>query len=1021
MSRDSDNPLLAIGRFWPFLAGFFVVGFGVFVGVQPSLNSPRPLGDESPPVEVGADPEARARLWQDPLGTVRAHESALSAQGPRPGPLWTNTQSGEEEPLHRAAGELIDDKPAGGGRTLVLFVWIPAGYTFKESELRRRERYAALSAMNTAGYVPAQLSSKIKYLKVLEPSTRLGPRRAAVLVPFEWFKPNEGPRQSSTAETPRNPDQDRPFYESVCLLWVPDLRLSAAPGAKRLETVGVFKSCLDAKLAGPLEVGITGRIGSDNLAVITRGLYTRGLDTRGLEVCRGDSRADVSRGQRALDGCPLYVTFSTSPRVRTAYRSYHDSLQLLVGGWWRGYGPILDFVIGDDQRLADVLIRELNNRSPKRPARVALIAEWDTAYGREMPNYFQKLSPITYSYMRGLDGKTIGPAASRRPMFAADAPADQKPSRPTLDEAVGDSQVDYLRRLVENMKADTASGQPYEAVGVLGSDFYDKYLILKALRPHFPGAIFFTTDLDARLLQPGDYGVTRNLLIASHYGLCLHDQFQGRIPPFRSGYDTASYLGYLKALRFRPPTPLREAETASDPYDRTDRRLPVILTEVSSRGGFQLAPFANEDPPLPVHPNTDRFSPSEVNTRDGVLLGVMVLLVGLLILPLSRPFQDFFVDLGRLFRLVPAADPAKPSQSNWVTPLVLAVVITVGVLLGVWIFVLQKFEAEEPFVLFAGVSVWPTILLRYLAAALGVYFVVKCVLEIGSRNRKLEATLIQPASSTASPSSDQAPAARGLAAWWWRPRGPQMKVWHEFANFSERWLGRCTVLTAIYALLIVLVWVFFDRTELQPRGLLTWWTNKAVLWCTGLVIAFLLVFVMDRTMLAYRFVMGVIRSPDTWPEGEVTEDNLNRAYRLPKVVKLIRDATEVESGMIIYPFVVLLVLVVAHSSLFDNWHWDIPVVLVGLVIPLTALICALMLHRVARRAKEKAVDALVVLLLADAKHPQPDTRQRLEAAKQEIDDLHGGVYAGFYRDPVLASLIVPLGSSGLVLLERLLK
>ena len=40
------------------------------------------------------------------------------------------------------------------------------------------------------------------------------------------------------------------------------------------------------------------------------------------------------------------------------------------------------------------------------------------------------------------------------------------------------------------------------AVGIFGTDVFDKLLVMEALRPSFPGAVFFTTDLDSRLLMP---------------------------------------------------------------------------------------------------------------------------------------------------------------------------------------------------------------------------------------------------------------------------------------------------------------------------------------------------------------------------------------------------------------------------------------------------------------------------------------------------------------------------------------
>ncbi len=38
----------------------------------------------------------------------------------------------------------------------------------------------------------------------------------------------------------------------------------------------------------------------------------------------------------------------------------------------------------------------------------------------------------------------------------------------------------------------------FRAIGILGSDVYDKLLILRALRPRFPDVVFFTNNLDAQ-------------------------------------------------------------------------------------------------------------------------------------------------------------------------------------------------------------------------------------------------------------------------------------------------------------------------------------------------------------------------------------------------------------------------------------------------------------------------------------------------------------------------------------------
>jgi len=59
------------------------------------------------------------------------------------------------------------------------------------------------------------------------------------------------------------------------------------------------------------------------------------------------------------------------------------------------------------------------------------------------------------------------------------------------------NQSDYLRRLARQMKEDNARWQRgssgIRAIGLLGSDVYDKLMILRALRPQFPDAVSLPT------------------------------------------------------------------------------------------------------------------------------------------------------------------------------------------------------------------------------------------------------------------------------------------------------------------------------------------------------------------------------------------------------------------------------------------------------------------------------------------------------------------------------------------------
>ena len=70
------------------------------------------------------------------------------------------------------------------------------------------------------------------------------------------------------------------------------------------------------------------------------------------------------------------------------------------------------------------------------------------------------------------------------------------PKKLLQEEPIGRSQFDYLRRLADSIyQLDQQLRQKDQgsirAVGILGSDFYDKYLVLQALKQRFPASYFF--------------------------------------------------------------------------------------------------------------------------------------------------------------------------------------------------------------------------------------------------------------------------------------------------------------------------------------------------------------------------------------------------------------------------------------------------------------------------------------------------------------------------------------------------
>jgi hypothetical protein len=198
--------------------------------------------------------------------------------------------------------------------------------------------------------------------------------------------------------------------------------------------------------------------------------------------------------------------------------------------------------------------------------------------------------------MRGLDGQmpnAKGPSSDNGAKDSAnksdkDVKTAGKGTFATKpqDRVEGQSQFDYLHRLGDRIQQlDTELRRKNEdgivAVGVLGSDVYDKLLVLQAIRPLLPNTLFFTTDLDALLLHPTAHTVTRNLIVASNFGLQLRPDIQGEIPPFRNSYQTADFLATRVAIH------------SDDPPAPCWLRRPPLVFEIGTSREFQFPMAGN--------------------------------------------------------------------------------------------------------------------------------------------------------------------------------------------------------------------------------------------------------------------------------------------------------------------------------------------------------------------------------------------------------------------------------------------
>lgn len=158
--------------------------------------------------------------------------------------------------------------------------------------------------------------------------------------------------------------------------------------------------------------------------------------------------------------------------------------------------------------------------------------------------------------------------------------------------------TDYLVRTMEGRVAPETNREQIKAVGVFANFTDDKLAILRVAKPMFPNATFFTVDMDARYAEPANLPFTRNLLIASHFGLEIEmsspllatDQTTTRSKPlkFRDTYQTSRFLTARLTqqvfLGRACPTRLQSMWIPTQPPENS---LSPLVFEIGNNGAYQ--------------------------------------------------------------------------------------------------------------------------------------------------------------------------------------------------------------------------------------------------------------------------------------------------------------------------------------------------------------------------------------------------------------------------------------------------
>jgi hypothetical protein len=803
----------------------------------------------------------------------------------------------------------------------------------------------------------------------------------------------------------------------------------------------------------------------------------------------------------------------------------------------RGQLPELRFLrtIQSDGVLIERLVKELKDNHRVTPAEhhVVLISEWDTYFGRSLPRMFsdtfsvgegagaafedecratRRWAPETcaagptlrYAYLRGIDGVVPGERSSAAGSSSAQVTsADSVIAQSDLRRPVGTGQFDYLRRLASAIRAQDQTlrlktGTGIRAVVLLGSDVYDKLLILRALRPELPGALFITTDLDAQFLHPSEYRWARGLLVATTYGLATSEALPMQTMPFRDSYQTSTYLATRLAFMDETQRP----DNQEDMY----ARIPPLLFEVGRRGLVPLTlagdPVVAEVPwyqgawsALRAAPPEPRLTGSEAATRlwnkDAVDRPAPAIGLGVLAMALLALF---------------ALDQLRPNSGR-------VVVVIGGMLLGLtvlWALILWQTRGGlgEPIDFMSGATVWPAVIIRVLAVMLSLVFVAMVQEQlrrnwdrlgeryfgmcsgaaaegatVGQIARQLVGSLRGVVSGRSRPGALQLlplavlivlivfqgrllPAPYPLwlkvsilivvflvliTLWWLILYGklfPNVrvrsinsfveacpsdsaakKVWEEYGAYgaSEHRLLRTVSYLLIYFAFAAMLFALLGLPNTPCRGAFACAASGLSVGVSVLGMLVLLFLVLDAARLCICWLDVMERTTLSWDDSR--RRYFEQMLRVPPehaevwmTVHLIGERTAAVARLIYYPVIIILLMLLARSTFFDNWDFPQALAIVITVNFAIALGAVVRLNFIAKSVREAALTELREEALGgDDSHREvyaASARER-QALVEQLASLRTGAFQPVWEQPPVRATLMLLGGAAVTYAEYL--
>ncbi len=370
--------------------------------------------------------------------------------------------------------------------------------------------------------------------------------------------------------------------------------------------------------------------------------------------------------------------------------------------------------------------------------------------------------------------------------------------------------------------------------------------------------------------------------------------------------------------------------------------------------------------------------------------------------PAVRNAQDMFVNAWR-GKAVDSGDPLSLAEKWGFRCMVFLPVMGVMAFIGAMCWDHANRQGE-PFALADGISLWPTEMIRVVAGWLALYFLCNSHFALKHNKHDLHDEYGLPLKSRPDETDH------------WTSKGLICLKYDEDGGIVERY-RRMRWPVAAYGILAGLAILFFGDSFRPYRGWLSFNADRTVfVVCTGLQIV-LLFFVVDASKGCRRLIKDLMAAPSAWPEQvcrrfhELT--GVDRSYLDEYIdVKIIARRTEAVGKLILYPFVILFLMIIARASFFDRWDWPPSVIAVMGLNSGYAIYAVWSLRRQAEMARETACERLKGKLLRLLGGAEEGPTEQVRVLIDEIENCDEGAFAPVSQQPIVKALLLPFGGAG---------